>query len=176
MIHNIEYNNNDTDIVKNINVHIDWGRTTQTSLLHYPREIFEKIMDHLFIYSPRISGKVLPNLYINGYIEIQNNGNIFIMHPQFWIMMIIDLSDCNIIYDIDQDTETLSLHSDQRRITNLTKENWFIALVGENSETVDDDLTYSYFDSKIHTCIKIHTSTTICMVPLSSLMSFYNIV
>ena len=42
------------------------------------------------------------------------------------IMMIIDLTDCVLRYDNDQESDTLASDTDLTRINHLTKEKWVI--------------------------------------------------
>ena len=105
----------------------------------------------MFIGSPEIGGKVLPNSIIYGYTEIKHNGIIYRAHPCYqtkgswydwayfkWdgyeqsitsrIMMIIDLIDAEITdeCEINNDGE----HSSRavKPIRHLTKEKWVIVL------------------------------------------------
>ena len=84
--------------------------------------------------------------------------------------MIVHLSDYTITYDRDQDHDTLILHYDQRIITYLTKDKWFIVLATEDLEATYYYLTDSHFDSINHTFIKLYDDTYIFIVPLGSLM------
>ena len=91
--------------------------------MNYPREILIKIASRLYIGSPYIGGKLSHNLVVKDYTEIKEGGSLYRSHPCFhkkgcwydWayfqrhgfdkpiparIMMIIDLSDCNIIHNM----------------------------------------------------------------------------
>ena len=80
LIYNIEYGDNDDDMTEEVNVHIDWGGQSKTTLMNLPRELLKKVSCWLFIGSPEIGGKVLPNSIIYGYTEIKHNGIIYIAH------------------------------------------------------------------------------------------------
>ena len=56
-------------------------------------------------------------------------------------MMILDLSDCDIIYDADIDPDTTLLHSSVTPIRNLTKEKWAVVLAAEAPTVHTDELT-----------------------------------
>ena len=82
LIFKMEYSDNNADVIKYANIFIDWGDTPRTPLWKYPSETLKKIVYCLFIGSPHIGGKVLPNSDINGYAEIKKNRHIFRSHPQ----------------------------------------------------------------------------------------------
>ena len=84
--------------------------------------------------------------------------------------MIIDLLDCDIIHNIDQDPDTITDDVDQKIITHLTKEKWVIVLAPESSQAEQHQLNDTYFDSNILTRIRLHDDSDTCMVPLSTLV------
>ena len=83
--------------------------------------------------------------------------------------MIIDLTDCIVRYDKNQDLDTIASDTTSTRITQLTKEKRVIVFVAEGLKTVSCDFTYSHFDSKIYKSIKLHADTDTFMVSLSKL-------
>ena len=46
-----------------------------------------------------------------------------------------------------------------------------MVLAARSSKADIDDLIYYHFDSKIHTCIKLHEDRNVCMVPLTPLVA-----
>lgn len=120
----MEPNKNDEIVVKEINVHIDWGGQSRTSFRSYPEQLLKTVAVRLYISPPNIGGKVANQSIIHGYIEITVNDNIYRCHPfcantgswYDWeyfrlewfdsciparLHMILDLSDCEINYEVD---------------------------------------------------------------------------
>ena len=87
----------------------------------------------MYIGSPHLGGKVSPKSVVEGYTGIKLNGVLFRSHPYYankdswydwayfdWeeidtpivakIRMIIDLSNYDIVYDMDQDPDTIMQH------------------------------------------------------------------
>ena len=84
--------------------------------------------------------------------------------------MIIDLSDCDITYEMDQDPDTIPDDANERVVTHLTNEKWEIVLAAE-SPVVDAHLyTDDHFDSCITKRVKLHSDNDIWMVPLTALV------
>ena len=185
---------NDNDIVEEIiNVHIDWGGLSKTPLLNFPNEILKKIAHRLYIGSAHIGGKVTPNSVVRGYTEIIKDGILYRSHPCYtkkgcwydwayfnWegfdtpiaarIIMILDLSECNIVHHMDQDPDTIPEDATARIIPHLTKEKWVILLASQSPEENANELSNAHFDSKILTRIKLHNDNDVWIVPLSTLV------
>ena len=84
--------------------------------------------------------------------------------------MSVDLSDCNITYEMDQDIDTLRDDTTERMNPHLTKEKRLVVLEAENAEAYSDSLSNSYFQLVFITRIKFHLDKDIWMVPLLSLV------
>ena len=84
-------------------------------------------------------------------------------------MIIIELSDCTIIHNMYQDSDTIPDDEEQHIIPHLTKENWVILLAAESPPAEQHQLTYSYFDAKILTHTRLRDDNDIWMVPLITL-------
>ena len=81
--------------------------------------------------------------------------------------MILDLSDYDIIYEIDQDKNTLSYDEAERFSPHLIKEKWVVVLAVERPEASNDSLSNSYFQSVTITCIKLHSDKDIRILSLT---------
>ena len=79
LIYSVESNDNDNNVVEEVNVHIDWGGLSKTSLSRYPREVLKKIAYRLLIGSPSISVKVTSESIIHRYTEIKLDSHIFVL-------------------------------------------------------------------------------------------------
>ena len=84
-------------------------------------------------------------------------------------MTIIDLSECDIIHNMDQDPDTIPDDTDQQVIPHLTKEKLVIVLAAESPQAEQHELTDAHFDSKILTRIRLHDDKDTWTVPLSTL-------
>ena len=84
-------------------------------------------------------------------------------------MLSIDLSDCDISYEIDPDPDILPDDVWKIIIPYLNKERWVIVLASENSQEKTDSLNNSHFQSVIITYIRFHSEKTVLTVPLKSL-------
>ena len=189
---NIEYNDNDV-VGENVNVHIDWGGDSKTPLLNFPNEILKKVAHRLYIGSAHIGGKVSSNSVVMGYTEIMKDGILYRSHPCYakkgcwydwayfnWdgfdkpiaarIMMIIDLSECDIIHTMDQDPDTIPNDASDRIIHHLTNEKWVVLLASQSPEVLPDQLTNNHFDSQILKRIKLHNDNDLWIVPLSTIV------
>ena len=161
--------------------------------MNYPREILLKIASRLYIGSPHIGGKISHDSVVKGYTEIEKGGNLYRSHPCFhkrgcwydwayfqWhgfdkpiaarIMMIIDLSECDIIHNMDQDPDTIPDDAEQLIIPHLTNKKWVIFLAAESPQAEQHQLTDAHFDSKILTRIRLHDDDDTWMVLLSTLV------
>ena len=76
-------------------------------------------------------------------------------------MMIIGLSDCDIIYEMDQDSDTLPDNTRDRIITHLIKDKWIVVLSLESSEANADSSSNSYFQPVIIKRIKLYSDKDI---------------
>ena len=188
----IEPSDND-DVTEVVSVHVDWGNKSKTPLLNFPREVLKKIAHRLYIGSPHIGGKIAPHSIVHGYTEVVINGNTFRAHPCYskkgcwydwayfkWhgfdvsiparIIMIIDLSNCDITYEMDQDPDTIPDDANERVIAHLTNEKWAIVLAAESPAAGAHHLTDYHFDSCITTRVRLHSDNDIWMVPLTALV------
>ena len=125
-IENIENDN----VAEIISMHVDWGGQSKTPLHNFPNDILKKVCKRLYIGSSHLGGKVSHDSVVEGYTEIKINGTLIRSHPCYankgswydwayfdWeefdtpivakIMMIIDLSNCDIVHDMDQDPDTI---------------------------------------------------------------------
>ena len=105
---------------------------------------------------------------VNGFTEIEKDVNLYISHLCFhkkgcWYdytyfqcqgfdkpitvrrMIILDLSDCDIINSIQQDPDTIPDDADQHIIPHLTIEKWVIVLAVESPLAEQHQLTDAYF-------------------------------
>lgn len=119
----------------------------------------KKLCKRLYIGLPHIGGKLSPNLVVEGYTEIQFNGILFRSHLFYankgccynwtyfeWeginsliigkIMMIIDLSNCDIMHDMDQDPDTILDDASKQIISHLIKEKRIVISAAE-TDVVD---------------------------------------
>ena len=188
----IEPSDND-DVTEVVSVHVDWGTKSKTPILNFPREVLKKIAHRLYIGSPHIGGKIAPHSIVHGYTEVVINGNTFRAHPCYskkgcwydwayfkWhgfdvsiparIIMIIDLSNCDITYEMDQDPDTIPDDANERVIAHLTNEKWAIVLAAESPAAGAHHLTDYHFDSCITTRVRLHSDNDIWMVPLTALV------
>ena len=180
--------------IRNINVKVDWGGITRTPVLNFPHELLKRIANRLFIGSPHIGGKVDTNSSIPGYTEIVKDEVIYRAHPCYtnkgcwydwayfeWegyenpiparIMMILDLTDINIIYDIDCDPDNLTHDPDNVTLKHLTNEKWMVVLAAEISqENFATSLSDDHFDSRIGTRLKLHSDSDMWLVPVKCLV------
>ena len=193
MIVTIDQNDN-VIVGETVNVNIDWGGDSKIPLLNFPNEILKKVATRLYIGSAHIGGKVSPNSVVNGYTEIVQDGHLYRSHPCYakkgcwydwayfnWdgfekpiaarIMMIIDLSECDIVHTMDQDPDTIPLDAADRIIHHLTNEKWVILLASESPEVQSDQFPNTYFDSPILKRIKLHNDNDLWIVPLNTIVS-----
>ena len=61
LICDIECGDNEDYMIKEVNVRIDWRGQSKIPLITLSRELLKKVACWLFINSPEIGGKVLPN-------------------------------------------------------------------------------------------------------------------
>ena len=183
----IENEVNDETIDKIVNVDIDWGTKTQTPLFSFPRDLLKKIAARMFLGSPNIGGKVPKDAKIPGLTHLVKDDVLYRAHPCYFkkgcwydwglfnwdgfedpipgrIMMILDLSDVEIIYR--NETDEINQHT----VKHLTQEIWLVILAAiEPKASHTEDLTDAHFDSSIITRVKLHEDKDVWMVPLSSL-------
>ena len=148
----------------------------------------------MFIGSPEIGGKLLPNSIIYGYTEIKHNGIIYRAHLYYqtkfswydWayfkldgyeqsiparIMMTFDLKDTEITYKCESNTDGEYSSRTVQPIIHLTKKKWIIVLAAEGHESSNEDLTDNHVDSTIHIRINLHSDNDTWMISLTSLVA-----
>jgi len=188
-IENIE---NDNDVTEEVNVHIDWGGQSRTPVMSYPQELLKSVAARLYIGSPNIGGKIVCPSTVNGYTGVTLNGNIYRCHPFYgntgswydwaffrWegfdcnipakILMILDLTECEICEDVDISPDQTDTTSHAIRIPHLTQEKWVVVKAAESSSILSSELTDDHFVNDIITRIKIDEDR-IWLIPLSSLV------
>ena len=117
-------------------------------------------------------------LSVHGYTEISFIGNIYCCHPFYantgswydwayfrWegfnscipakLLMILDLSACEITYDVDIDHDQLSTLSHVATIPHLTKDKWVVIKAVESPSTLASELTDDHLTSDIITRIRL---------------------
>ena len=181
----VTIDSNDNDIIsENVNVHIDWGVLSQTPLLNFPNDILMSVAHRLYIGSAHIGGKVSPISVVNGYTEIEINGALYRSHPCYvkkgcwydweyfnWegfdtpiaarIIVILDLSECEIVHNMEHNPDTLPDDATDRVVPHLSKEKWVILVAAQSLEINPDELNDAHFDSKIYKRIKLHNDNGI---------------
>ena len=85
--------------------------------------------------------------------------------------MIIDLTDAEISYKCESNTDGEHSSRTVQPIRHLEKEKWVIVLSTEGHEVSNEDLTDNHFDSTIHTRINLHSDNDMWMIPLTSLLA-----
>ena len=194
LICDIDFNDNNNDQLQdNINVHIDWGGQSQTPVKSYPIDLLKLVAARLFIGSNNIGGKLVNGSVVPGYTEIKMKNNTYRCHPFFaniggwydwayfsWegydnniaarILMILDLSECDISYEPDVDPDIMNQNKNVTRITHLTKEKWVVVKAASAPRANITDLTVDHLDSKIITRITIDPDMKVWMIPLKSLV------
>ena len=187
------------DLRDNIDITIDWGGQSKTPMFPYSREMLIRFASRLFIGDRKLGGKVDPDACIPGFTQVVVNNVIYRSHPSYskkgswfdwayfdWegfvepiparIMMIVDLSDTDIIYDRDVDEtddvdETSSTNEDDDdTILHLSNEKWVIVMAARSPKVDDTDISDLHFDSKIHHRIKLHDQKDLFLIKLSSLV------
>ena len=83
--------------------------------------------------------------------------------------MIVNLSDCDISYEMDQDPYIILDDTRERIILLLTEETWVIFLSVKIPEANNSILTHSHFQSEVLTPIKLYSDKEIRVPPLASL-------
>lgn len=86
------------------------------------------------------------------------------------IIVILYLSECEIIHRIDQEPDILLDSTNDIIIPYLTKEKWVILLAPQSPEVDANELTGVYFDSKMFIRKTLHNDNKIWIVPLSTLV------
>ena len=84
-------------------------------------------------------------------------------------MMIINLTNAEITYECERNTDGEHSSKTVQPIRHLTKEKWVMVLTAEGFS--DEDLTHNHFDSTIHTRIKLHFNNDMWMIPLTSFVT-----
>ena len=168
--------------------------------MSYPQELLKLVAAKLYIGSSNIGGKILSPSKVNGFTGITLNGNIYRCHPFYantgswynwaffrWegfesniparILMILDLSECEISTEVEVDQEDTHTVSHVAQITHLTKEKWVVIKAAESPSMPSSSLSDDHFWNPIITRIKLDDDR-IWLVPISSLFepcySIYN--
>ena len=132
-----------------MNVHIDWGGQSRTPFRSYPGQLLKRVAARLYIGSPNIGGKVTYQSIVHGYTEITVNNNMYRSHPFYantgswydwayfrWggfdsciparLLMILDLSECEINYEVDIDQDKASEVDHIPTLIHLIKDKWVV--------------------------------------------------
>ena len=151
------------------------------------------VAQSLYIRSSHVGGKISPSLTVKRHTELYKEDILYRAHPSYsnkgswydwayfkWsgydlpipgkIMLIIDLSDCDIIYDKDQDPDTLQQDDCNLNVEHLTKEKWIVVSAAESPEICPTMITENNLKSKIVKRIQLHDNNEIYMVPFTSLV------
>ena len=83
--------------------------------------------------------------------------------------MILDLTACEISYEVDIDQDQLSTISHVTTISHLTKDKWVVIKAAESPSTLSSELTDDHLTCDIITRIKLDEDR-IWLVPLSALV------
>ena len=192
LICTVETNEHDSNLMEEVNVHIDWGGQSKTPLRSYPEQLLKSVAARLYIGSPNIGGKIVNPSSVHGYTEISLNGNIYRCHPFYvntgswydwayfrWegfnsciparLLMILDLSACEITYEVDIDHDQLSTLSHVATIPHLTKAKWVVIKAAQSPSTLASELTDDHLTSDIITRIRLDEER-IWLVPLAALV------
>ena len=184
-----QQNSVDNSVSKLVDVNIDWtSARIKEPLFSFKPELLRKVAARLFLGSPNIGGKIDPNNSIPGYTHIVKDDIIYRANPCYFkkgcwydwayfewdgfsdpipgrIMMILDLSDTEILYR-DQANDSTEDHV----VHHLTKEIWLVILAAVTPKASQtEDLSDMHFDSSIITRVKLHDDNEVYMVPLSTL-------
>ena len=139
-----------------------------------------------------MGGEIITPSKIHGYTEITLNGNIYRCHPFYantgswydwaffrWdgfdsniparILMILDLTQCDISTEVDVDQDQIDIVSHVAQIPHLTKEKWAVIKAVESPSVLSSNLSDDHFINPIITRIKLDEDR-IWLVPLSSLV------
>ena len=124
-------NEHGNTLLEEVNVHIDWGGQSKTPVRSYPEQLLKIVAARFYIGSPNIGGKIINPSIVYGYTEITLNDSIYRCRSFFtnigswydqayfrWegfdssiparLLMILDLSAYEIIYEVDIDQDQLS--------------------------------------------------------------------
>ena len=85
------------------------------------------------------------------------------------LLMILDLSECEITYEVDIDHDQISTLSHVATIPHLTKAKWVVIKAAESPSILASELTDDYLTSDIITRIKLDQER-IWLVPLAALV------
>ena len=185
-------NENET---RTIHLGVNWGGNSRTPMLNFPHDLLKKIANRLFIGSPNFGGKIDTNTHIPGYTEIIIEDIIYRAHPCYtnkgcwydwayfqWhgydspvaarIMMILDFTDINIMYNVDCDPDAIEDNIEiDVTIRHLTNEKWMVVLAAETSQQDEElNLSDSHFDSKIGIRLKLHSDNDMWLIPVKALV------
>ena len=188
----IEENEHDNNLPEEVNVQIDWGGQSRTPFKSFQIDLLKKVAARLYIGSPNLGGKVDRHSKVCGYTELHINDQIYRAHPFYastgpwydwayfsWeglddtvpaqILMILDLSSCEISYDPDINTDHVTGVDSIEVQPHLTKDKWMVVAAAE-SPTLDASLVKdSHIELSIIKRVKLPDDNIIWLVPLSSL-------
>ena len=138
----------------------------------YPIDLLKLVAGRLFIGSSNIGGKLVNGSVVPGYTEVKMNNNIYRCHPYFantggwydwayfsWdgydnyiaarILMILDLTECDISYEPDVDPDIINQTPNVTRITHLTNKKWVVVKAAIAPRVNETDITVDHLDCKI---------------------------
>ena len=84
--------------------------------------------------------------------------------------MILDLSECEISYEVDIDQDQVSTIAHVAILPHLTKDKWVVIKAAESPAIISSELTYDHLTCDMITRIKLDEDR-IWLVPLLSLFS-----
>ena len=194
LICDIDYNdNNNYGLEETIDVRVDWGGQALTPVKSFPTNLLKLVAARLFIGSNNIGGKLVNGSVVPGYTEIKVNNNTYRCHPFYantgswydwayfsWegydnniparILMILDLSECDISYEPDIHPDQINHTPNQTKITHLTKEKWVVVKASTAPRADDNDLSEQHLNSRIIHRITLDPDMKIWMIPLKTLV------
>ena len=92
------------------------------------------------------------------------------------LMMIIDLTDTEIIYECESNTDGEHSSRTVQPIRHLTKYKWLIVSAAEGHEASNEELADNHFDSTIYKRIKLHSDNDMWMISFTSLVAPYFVI
>ena len=182
-----------SDIPNEVNININWGGITRSPLLNFSSVLVNNLAYRLFFGVGNIGGKLMPRSIVNGYTEYRKDGYLYRSHPCYaqsgewydwgyfqWtgidkpipgrMMMIFDLSDCEIDNTPDIDPDLHETLDHVASFQHLTREKWVVLCPADAPEANNNDITDRHFQSSLATRIKLHDDNDLWMVPLSTLV------
>ena len=194
LVSSIQQNEHDNTIAEEVTVLLDWGGQSKTPVKSYPNELLKLVASRLFIGSPNLGGKLVENSVIEGFTDVTINGNLFRCHPFYanvgswydwayfnWegydeciparLLMILDLSNTEIVYDVDIDKDKISECNNHMTTTpHLTNEKWVVVEAAQGPSMQTSDISTHHISSSIITRIRFEEEEKIWIVPLTALV------